>query len=384
MLLVCMQLCKILHFICERYVNLPQFEDCEPAMSELASLHDLPAPISEVARAADDAGGSVIVFDKDDHVIFVNIEQRKIMPCCEYKRSDTYSSLFWSLLEKGINGNSVAKKDPELWLRRAIGARLNSANMDFVNSYPWGKMLVSHYRCEDGTSIQARLNMTSAGLEHYFQGPEANLGVTRAIRLRREIRALEGVLDSLGLAVALVDRNGALLHANVSFHDVLDAQDGLVNLTGTLLSATDQLDNMVLHQTLGHVADGLVPRAYAPIRRRSGDPLVLAVSAGTTPGTAILAAARFGEDMGEVCTALREAFGMSAAESEVMAGVGSGQTLAEYAGSRQLSMHSAYRYIDRAKKRLVEKHSSAVDLPGIASLVTGIAAVTRAQGGRKH
>lgn len=353
-------------------------------MSALASLHDLPTPISEVARAADDAGGSVIVFDKNDCVIFANNEQRKIMPCCEYQRTDTYSSLFWSLLEKGLNGNPVAKRDPELWLQRAIGARLNSANMDFVNTYPWGKMLVSHYRCDDGTSVQARLNMTAAGLEHYFQGPEANLGVTRAIRLRREIRALEGILDSLGLAVALVDRNGGLLHANASFHDLLDAQDGLVNLTGTLISATDQLDDMVLHQSLGHVADGLVPRAYTPIRRRSGDPLVLAVSAGTAQGTAIIAAARFGEDMGEVCAALREAFGATPAEAEVMAEVGSGQTLAGYAGSRKLSMNAAYKYIDRAKKRLAESRSSAVDLPGIASLVTGIAAVTRAPSRRKH
>lgn len=353
-------------------------------MTDIVCLNDLPKPVSEVARAADEAGGSVIVFDRDDHVLFVNEEQRKIMPCCEYKRSDTYTSLFWSLLEKGLNGNPVARKDPELWLHRAIGSRLNSTNMDFVNSYPWGKMLVSHYRHEDGTSVQARLNMTSVGLEHYFQGPEANLGVTRAIRLRREIRDLEGALDSLGLSVALVDRNGELLHANASFHDLLDAQDGLVNLTGSCLAATDKLDDMVLRQSLGHVADGLVPRAYVPIRRRSGDPLVLAISVGATPGTAILAAARFGEDLGEVCIALREAFGVTVAESEVMAGIGSGQTLAEYAGNRKLSMHSAYRYVDRAKRKLKEKQSSAVDLPGISSLVTGISAITRVQNGRKH
>lgn len=353
-------------------------------MTSLANLHDLPNPVADVVRATDGTGGAVIVFDRDDHVLFVNDEQRKIMPCCDYKRSDTYSSLFWRLLEKGMNGNPVARKDPELWLHRAIGSRVNSTNLDFVNSYPWGKMLVSHYRHEDGTSIQARLDMTVAGLEHYFQGPEANLGVTRALRLRREIRALEGALDSLGLAVALVDRNGGLLHANASFHNLLDAQDGLVNLTGNSIATIDNFDNMVLRQSLGHVADGLVPHAYSPIRRRNGDPLVLAITPGTTRGTAILAAARFGEDMGAVCAALRDAFGVSVAESEIMAGIGNGQTLAEYAANHGLSMNTAYKYVDRVKKKLEDRGQSSIDLPGIASLVTGISAVTGPQHGRKH
>ncbi len=353
-------------------------------MKSLANLHDLPSPVADVVRATDGAGGAVIVFDRDDHVLFVNDEQRKIMPCCDYKRSDTYKSLFWILLEKGMNGNPVARKDPKLWLHRAIGARVNSTNLDFVNSYPWGKMLVSHYRHEDGTSVQARLDMTVAGLEHYFQGPEANLGVTRALRLRREIRALEGALDSLGLAVALVDRNGGLLHANASFHNLLDAEDGLVNLTGNSIAAIDDLDNMVLRQSLGHVADGLVPRAYSPIRRRNGDPLVLAVTPGTTQGTAILAAARFGEDMGTVCAALRDVFGVSVAESEIMAGIGNGQTLAEYAANHGLSMNTAYKYVDRVKKKLEDRGQSSIDLPGIASLVNRISSVTRPQHGRKH
>lgn len=378
-------LCKILYnmWSCCVSVATQQLSRAK-LMSHLIGMSDLPSSFAEIVRATDEAGGAVIVFDPDDHVLLANSEQRRIMPCFGYKYSDTYTSMFWELLEKGLNGNPVAKKDPELWLHRAIGSRLNSANMDFVNIYPWGRMLVSHHRLDDGTSLQARLNMRAAGLEKYFSGQEANLGVTRALRLRREIHALEAMLDSLGLAVALVDQSGNILHANTSFSDMLQSEDGLINKTGSGVTATDPLDELVLRQALEHVAGGLVPRTYVPIRRRSGGPLVMTVSPGSTGGTAIVAAARFGEDMSEVNSALRQAFGVTATEAEVLSGVGSGQTPAEIAGSRGVGMQAAYRAIDRAKKKMKETQVSSPDLPGIASIVTGIAAIARAPSTRKH
>lgn len=346
-------------------------------MSFLDRIRELPATIASMVLAMDEAGGAVLVFDRDDRIVLANREQRRIMPCCDYTANDTYSSLFWSLFENGMTGNPVARKSPEQWLAGAIGARHNSPNLDFVNSYDWGRMLVSHLRLDDGTSIQARLDMRKAGMEHYFEGPEASMGVTRALRLRREIRNLEATLDSLGLAVALVDGHGCPLHSNSSFSAMLEAADGLANLNGHHISAIDRSDELVLRQALHNVCSQALPVAYVPIRRRKGDPFLLAVSAGATPGTAILALTRFGEDLSEIAAALRQALGVTPAEADVMVGLGAGRSVAELSQHRGVSTATTYQQIHAAKGTLRRQRFAAPDLPGIAGLVTGIAAITR-------
>lgn len=350
----------------------------------LERISELPPAIAKMVLAMDEAGGAVLVFDRDDRIMLANREQRRIMPCCDYTANDTYSSLFWSLFENKMIGNPVARKSPSEWLAGAIGARHNSPNLDFVNCYDWGRMLVSHLRLDDGTSIQARLDMRAAGMERYFEGPEASMGVTRALRLRREIRNLEAALDTLGLAVALVDGLGCILHANSSFSEMLEAADGVTNLNGHHIAAVDRCDGLVLQQALSNVCAGMLPVAYVPIRRRHGDPFLLAVSAGATPGTAILALARFGEDLGEIAAALRQALGVTPAEADVMVGLGAGRSIAELSLHRGVSTATTYQQIHAVKGSLRRNRFAAPDLPGIAGLVTGIAAITRTPSARKH
>lgn len=351
-------------------------------MALLASIDNLPAPIAEISRVTDASGGAVLVFDAEDRIILANTEQRRMMPCCPYSSDDTYTTFFWGALNKGFTGNPVAKQCPEKWLVGAIGARRNSPNLDFVNTYSWGRVLVSHVLVENGVSVQTRLNMSTAGMEHYFD-TSITCGVTRTLRLRAEIRSLEGALDSLGLAVALVDGAGSILHANSSFVDMLAAADGIANETGNGVVATDPFDERVLQMALANVANGGAASTYVAIRRSRGEPLVLAISAGALPGTAIVSALRFGEDLSEVNTALRQAFGMTATEAQVLAGLGAGLSPAEVSDNRGVTTQASYRHIDNAKKKIRRSRFAALDSPGIASLVAGIAAITRAPS-RKH
>lgn len=353
-------------------------------MPFLERIDDLPAPIAEIVRVTDAAGGAVVAFSGDDRILLANHAQRQLMPCCDYGSKDTYSSLFWRLLDKGMTGNPVAKEIPEKWLRRAIEVRENSPNLDWVNNYKWGKMLVSHFRLDNGVSVQARLDMKVAGLEHYFHGLETCTGVTRMLRLRQEIRGLEWALDSLGLAVALVDRTGSILHANSSFLEMLDLANGLLSVDGNGIGATDACDDLVLRHAVQSVASGVVPAAYVPIRRVRQDPLIMAISAGQSPGTAIIATARFGEDLSEVGAAVRQALGATPAEAEALVGIGAGETVAEFSDRHGLAPSTIYRRVDDAKKKLRKHSFAAPDLAGIASLVTGIAAITRAPNRRKH
>ncbi|MFS2013725.1 PAS domain-containing protein [Azospirillum sp. CT11-132] len=353
-------------------------------MALLHSLDGIPMPIAEMARSTDEAGGAVLVFDADDRILLANEEQRRMMPCCPYGKDDTYTTFFWSALNKGLTGNPVAKENPEKWLAGAIGARRNSPNLDFVNTYSWGRMLVSHVLLENGISIQTRLNMNAAGMGRYFDGAAGCSGVTRAIQLRKEIRSLEAMLDGLGLAVALVDGAGCILHANASFMEMLSASDGLTNKTGNSIASRDPFDETVLKMALKNVSERKSISTYVAIRRACNEPLVLAVSAGAFAGTVIISALRFGEDLSEVNSALTQAFGVSASEAEVMAGLGAGLSPAQLSGQRGVSTQASYRHIDNAKKKIRKNRFAALDSPGIASLVAGIAAITRAPSGRNH
>lgn len=353
-------------------------------MSFLNNLNRVPTPLVDVALAANEAGAAILIFDPEDRIIAANDEQRRVMPCCRYEEMDTYSSLFWSALSNGMTGNASAKHDPKTWLHDAIAARRCSPNLDFINSYAWGKMLVSHYRLDDGTSIQARLNMRSIGMDKYFEGNDGAFGISRILTLRNEINYLERSLDSIGVSVALVDKEGRVFHANASFNDLISLNDGLVCWPGGGISALDALDDMVLRQALQNVTSGAVQTAYVPVRRSQGDPLVLSLTPGETRGTAIVAALRFGEDLSEVSRTLQQAFGLSSSEAEVLAGVGVGRSVEFVAEQRNVATKTIYQQIYGAKKSMKKSRFAAPDLPGIARLVAGIAAITRAPTGRKH
>lgn len=344
----------------------------------------LPAPLAEIADMTAIAGGAVVVFDENDVILFANEEQRRIMPCCKYRSTDTYSSLFWTALEHGFTGNPNAKRDPKEWLARAIGARINCPNMDFVNKYAWGSMLVSHVRLDNGMSIQARLDMRKVGLESYFSGPSSSMGVTRALLLRREINNLEAALDSLGLAVAIVSRDRTILHANTSFEDMLLEGDGIFRTEiGLSIAISDECDDFIFNQAIENVTSGALATSYAPIRRKADAPLILAISAAATPNVAIITATRFGEDAKAINAALREALGFTAAEAEVAIGIGTGKSVSEIAGDRKTTEGSTYQHLHKIRNKLRNSSFVAPDMAGIASLVTGIAAITRAPS-RKH
>lgn len=353
-------------------------------MSCLEGVGKLPEPIRKIALDTDAAGGAVLVFDPEDRILFANNEQRRIMPCCEYSKGDTYSSLFYALLTRNLNGNPAAKASPEAWLADAIAARRCSPNLDFVNSYSWGKMLVSHMRLSDGTSIQARLDMRLTGMERYFEGPDACLGVARVLRMRRDILSLEGALDNLGLAVALVESNGHLLHGNASFLEMIGLNDGLIDKFGNGLTATDPCDNMVLKQAIKHVSAGILSTSYVPLHRRQGDPLILAVSMTANTGVLVFAVSRFNEDTSEINAALRQALGVSQAEAEVMTALGSGDTVPDLSKKRGVSTNTTYYQIKNAKKRLERIRFSSADMSAISSLVAGISAISRVNCRRQH
>lgn len=348
-------------------------------MLNASLIGSLPAPAADLVRAADGAGGAVLIYSPDDEIVGANSAQRALMPCSDYV-GETYSSFFWKVFAAGFSGAKLAKADPAAWLEGAIVSRHNSPNLDFVNEYSWGRMLVSHLRLDDGSSVQARLDLRKSGIEHYFNGEGAGLGVMWALQVQRDIRNLQSALDSLAVAVGLVDGDGLLLHSNASLSDMLAARDGMAQDGRGGIYATDACDAMVLEHAIKNVSSGFLTSSFAPLRRSLGAPLIVAVTAGDVPGTVVLAISRFGEDHKSLVTSIRQALGITPAEAEVIAGIGTGQSVADIAATRNVTEKTTRNQVQNLRRALTGSRFAVGDLAGIASLVTKIAAITRPPG----
>ena len=332
-----------------------------------------------LVREATDAGGAVIVYDKDDKIIWVSDGQRTLMPCSDYA-DESYSSLFWKVFKAGLVGTKSAIPDPASWLEATVAARRTSPNLDFVNIYPWGRMLVSHLRLEDGVSVQARISLKAAGIDKYFGSYDTGLGVMWALRVQRHMQGMQSALDSLSIAVGLVDAEGRLVSSNASFREMLCARDALTLTSDECIRAVDVCDDMVLEQAVTHIASGAQPSTCIPIRRGTGAPLIAAISAGNQLGTAVIVVSRFGEDHASIVTSLRQAFNMSPAEAEIAAGIGNGQSVAEIAEARGVGEKTAYNQVRGIKSTLRRSQFVVDDLADIAGLVTKVAAITSPAG----
>lgn len=340
-----------------------------------AILDRLTPPASDLVREAAGAGGAVIVYDRDDRIVWVSEGQRALMPCSDYV-DETYSSLFWKIFNAGLIGTKSAQPDPSAWLEGTIAARRTSPNLDFVNTYPWGRMLVSHLLLDDGVSIQARLDMRQAGIDRYFGERDAGLGVLWALRVQRHMRGMQSALDSLPIAVGMVDVAGRLIHSNASFDDLVRDGDGLVLAEDECVKATDLCDDIVLEQAVAHIAYGTQPSTCVPIRRGVKSPLIAAVNPGNLPGTAVIMVSCFGEDHSAVAASLRQAFNLSPAEAEIAAGIGAGKSMAEIASTRGVGEKTAYNQVRSIKASLRRSQFAIDDLADIANIVTKIAAIT--------
>ncbi|MCW2244869.1 hypothetical protein M2352_000460 [Azospirillum fermentarium] len=346
-------------------------------------LDALPSSAFDLVREADRAGAAVIVYDNDDRIVWVSDGQRTLMPCSDYA-DETYKSLFWKVLNAGMIGTRSAMADPAAWLEGAIAARRTSPNLDFTNIYPWGRMLVSHLRLDSGISVQARLSLKSTGICKYFGDPDIGLGVMWALRVQRHMHNMQSALNSLSIAIGLVDASGRLFNSNASFNEMLAACDGFMLTEDGDIKAIDVCDDLVLEQAVANVAEGLQPATYIPIRRSSQPPLIVAVSAGDLPGTAVLVVSRFGEDCASIASSLQQAFNMTPAEAEVAAGIGAGQSVADIAAARGVAEKTTYNQVRGVRSALRRSRFAVDDLAGIANLVTKIAAITSPGKGRKH
>ncbi|WP_376957720.1 hypothetical protein ABNQ39_11365 [Azospirillum sp. A26] len=320
----------------------------------------------------------MLVYGRNDEVIWASDGQRKLMPCSDYV-SETYSSLFWKVLDAGMVGNKLAFNDPSGWLEAAIKTRKNSPNLDFINTYSWGRMLISQIILDNGISIQARLDITKSGIDSIIGHDGAGFGVSLALNIINDREKYQSVLNSLSISLALVGKSAQVIYKNSSFSDLLDVGDHVrIDEIGCIYAA-DPYDDMVLRQVIENAAVGAVDSMILPLRSRTA-PVLAAVSAGSIPGTAVVAISRFGEDAASLCNSIRQAFGISPAEAETMVGIGLGRSVSQIANQRNGAEKTVYNQIHRVRESLRRSKFAVDDLVGIARLVTKISAISRPPG----
>ncbi|WP_454021271.1 helix-turn-helix transcriptional regulator [Azospirillum sp. Marseille-Q6669] len=347
-------------------------------------MHNLPVDLSSPAlslvEAATEVGGAVVMYAPDDSIAWANDAQRRLVPELRYGAEETYETIFWCMLETGRIGNKMAASNPQQWLAFAVATRHSMANLEFVNTYPWGQMLVSQLRLDNGVSIQARVDLAIAGVDRYFNAPAVGVGVVMAAKAQRELKTFQATLDGLELGLALVNRSGSIIHANGSMRDLIKKCDGLEEAANRSLCACDQCDDMMLQRAISLAAERpMRTPVLVPIRRLNGrSPHLLAVSSGASPGTAVVVVSRFGESIDDIASALQQAFNLTAAEAQVTARLGAGMSIAEISHERGVSEGTVYNQVKAIKASLRRSNFAAKGLHDISALVMKVAAIARA------
>lgn len=294
----------------------------------------LPSGVSDATasliESADRVDGSVILFDAQDNIVWVNERQRALMPCTDYV-GETYSSLFWRALDKGLVGNPVAVSRPQMWLEFMILERASKRLGQSINRYAWGDMALTHRRFDDGSSIQIRFPTNGAEAEN----PERLL--LEAVEARREAASLRHALDNLDIGVAMTDERGRLHHANASMHRILSQDLGLALSDARLIEPLHPADYHVWQSALALAASGYAPTVLM-LPGGDDEPPLLAVSVvpGTHPRTVALLASPLRAGFGRSHVGgLSEAFAIPVEDSDILAKLASGQTLQEIAAQRR-------------------------------------------------
>lgn len=344
------------------------------AASPLPSgLSDATASLIESANRVD---GSVILFDAQDNIIWVNERQRTLMPCTDYV-GETYSSLFWRALDKGLVGNPVAVSRPQMWLEFMILERASKRLGQSINHYAWGDMALTHRRFDDGSSIQIRFPTHGVDAD----SPERLL--LDAVEARREAASLRHALDNLDVAVAIVDDQGRSIHTNECMRRLLSQDLGLQFTDGGRLEPLHPVDYHLWQSALALAAFGRESSVLMMPGEDDEPPLLaVTIAPGAHPRTAIVLAAslRAGFAPSHI-DGLAEAFDVEPDDAQIMAKLAAGHTLQEIAAQRPSrtdgNVVSPFLNVAGVRRALRRHHLTPESQAHVAALVLKVASITR-------
>ncbi len=339
----------------------------------------LPPDISDTAASLVDSAerveGAVILFDAADNIVWVNERQRALMPCTDYV-GQTYSSLFWSALDRGMVGNPVAASKPHMWLEFSRLERSSKRLAQSINRYAWGDMALTHRRFDDGSSLQIRFATSGADAD----SPERLL--LDAVAARREAAALRQALDNLDVGVAILDADGGPVHVNAAFRHLLALDLGLALTDRGRVDPIHPEDYRVWQSAIAMARSGY---GHSTLMMPAGDEAPL-LAVTIMPGVQqesilVLATSLRGTFGASHLAGLSEALGIGEDDAQVIAHIANGLSLREIAARHRKendgNVVSPFQHVAGIRQALRRHHLTVDNQAQIVALIQRIASITR-------
>ncbi len=320
--------------------------------------------------------GAILIY-RDDEVVFANDAARNIHPQQDWSRTVTFDNIFRTAINLGRIDDPTILSDPESHLVYAKMARSRESSFQFRRLYDG--MPYDRYH----TGLDSEWN---AQIWLKVRGSIADAGDTKTlppelpeqIHQRRALTHMTGLLDRMGVAMAVVTVDGRLIDCSPLMGDHLRAGALFFRDGESSLRCRDEASTTRLRSAVASVARGQLRAALVPVPIADTFLPVAVLSAPSTNGTAIVVVhdVAQAEPLEEL---LVSAYGLTKSQAEVVVRVSGGETADEIAATLDRPYDTVRRQIatSRAKIAAGRQHALAHIVTRVAGLIGGISPTSR-------
>jgi hypothetical protein len=340
-----------------------------------ATIGDFPPPLLRLADLAGRVNGAAFLYQ--DELVSPTPAGQSLYPDLDWSGPVTFEAQFLAGIRSGRIADEGILADPQTHLFFAREYRRRVTSSGFCRLFGNTKYYRHHLSAGPRHNAQIWINIddTSAILTLDKFLAEQGLAVDRSV-LPVSFTAAADVLESVGLAFAVVDGDGGL-HAHSPTMARVFSQAKILVLRAGRVEGTTRADTASLAAGLQRVlADG-APAALVPLRldgRHSPAQIgVLPAGKAGKAGQALLvySAAVAGDVFRR---AVADAYGLSSGTAAVAVSVATGDIVKDVAAKRGSSVYTVQDHLAAARKRIVgsgQQHQLAHTLTVALSFLGG-------------
>lgn len=317
---------------------------------------------------AERAGAALMVCDGQDRILRVNEKQSQIYSFVDFSARPTFQEFIWGSINSRKMADPFVYKDPHAWLNAAAQSRQLYEYSQFLTRHTDGRVMMVTYEKIKGTQdwwYQARVDITLQLKERLKQdgvmlAPTCWEGTFAPVARTMSV-PITNVLEAMPAAAGMIMRRGKLLDANRALFALLSEGDGLARMDDRVVirEPSEQAEFQRRLACFFQDGDRRSTMAMRISRRESDSPYFLTVSPLLEPAQrtwddshlAVLTVANPSVAPSIDPAILVEFLGLTRAEADVAAALGSGHTVVLIAKQRGASVNTVYSQI----KKIIEK-----------------------------
>lgn len=337
---------------------------------------DIPEPLARLAATADRLNAAVVVFDQKDTVRHASARFRSLYDFCGDFDGMSFDQIFRSAWKNSGNGPGCDDALTDTNHRR------EAERLEFKRASPT-VLLCAHTRLPSGWSAQIRIEPGQPGFDHFFAYPP-QVSLIEALKQRDAADMRAAALEAIGFPIAILTATGTLRFQNRAMGDLLAQRVGLYLADGAL-RLTDPLAEAHLLRLVADVAYGRACHSLG------GKQVVTTICVGGVTYTAsvsqclsrlddaaVLVIVPVVPDLSRITATLRQGFGLSPAQAQMAALVGTGTETSIAARVLDKSAHTAREQMKQIYKRLVARRIPASGQSTLTAWIVSMLAITGA------